>query len=323
MTAIVKANLCSAVRRKPFRICLIIEIAFTLILFAAQYAILEGNTSEIPADTCAFIMVGYISIFHAYIVANVIGTDYANGTIRNKMIAGFSRMQVYLAGFFTLAVLLLVNYVLITAVGVGAAYMIFDKPRMTLSERLPMLSFGLLTMLVETALFTLVAMLARAKASAITLCLILAFAGMMIGSVTDSCMYDNTLLPDFYDIRELPVDLQKIGIMGDINATDEELAESMAALDAYIEQGFITEEYYSVTNDNNYAEPARYLLLVMSDLLPASQLKGILNGYIFKTYHICPFGWENHAAFLVVADLALIAALNALGCAVFGRMKLK
>ncbi|MBU9728992.1 ABC transporter permease subunit [Diplocloster modestus] len=131
---------------------------------AVDMLLLSGYGLGGVITVAGFIMAVLCSIF--------IGTEYSDGTIRNKLVVGHGRMQIYLANFITCAlagiVLNLIYGILICAVGIP----IFGGFQIPPDTLLAMILDGLLVMVSYAAIFNLFTMLLGNKTTASVISLI-------------------------------------------------------------------------------------------------------------------------------------------------------
>ncbi|WP_405318752.1 ABC transporter permease subunit [Frisingicoccus sp.] len=147
------------------------------------------NWMQSNAHIYFFYILLYIGAIMAIFISSFLGTEYSDGTIRNKLVVGHARWRVYLANLLVVCVAgilfyctyFLVSIVCIPFLGVGLYSCLMQ----------PLLSFffGIIIILCYSALFTMIAMLDSAKARCSIISLILSLAlilgGMMIyGNVT-------------------------------------------------------------------------------------------------------------------------------------------
>lgn len=138
---------------------------------------------EYEAHSYFYFQILYIAVVIAIFACFFIGTDYSDGTIRNKMIVGHSREMIYLSFFFTvltaafffvLAYLLAVLLIGLPFSGVAVLTHVEAQPWRIMNF--------LLTAIAYAAIFTLLSMLDSNKARNVVVSLLLAcvliFAGL-------------------------------------------------------------------------------------------------------------------------------------------------
>lgn len=155
------------------------------------YALVAYNTRnlgqgwlEYEVHSYFYLWVLYIAVIIALFACFFIGTDYSDGTLRNKMIVGHSREEIYLsfllttftaAFFFVLAYLLAVLLVGLPLSGRAVLTHVQAQPWRLLGCGLVIVEYA--------ALFTMVSMLGSDKARNLVISLLIAviliFSGMM------------------------------------------------------------------------------------------------------------------------------------------------
>lgn len=127
---------------------------------------------------------GFLPMFGVFVAAFISlfqGTEYSDGTMRNKLIIGHSHIKVYLANLLTnyiaTAIILLVGF-FVGMVGVP----ILGWLEMETTEVVSYLVASLLMAGAWCAIFTLISMLTTNKAYAVVFCLILWLGFTFLGS---------------------------------------------------------------------------------------------------------------------------------------------
>ena len=170
-------------REKIFWIALAFMFVFGAFDATNRYsfaAYLEPGATFALDDYC-FSFHWVIGIVSAVVSSLFLGREYQDGTLRNKLIAGHSRGAIYLSGW-------LVNTAstLLLCLGCFLAACLFGIPAFGGFQGEPntilLLAFAsLLSAAVYAALFTMIQMLTRSRAAAVTLCILIALA-IMIGA---------------------------------------------------------------------------------------------------------------------------------------------
>lgn len=109
-------------------------------------------------------------VFTALLASGFLGTEYSNGTIRNKLIAGHTRKNIYLAslGICVLAytVILILHMFIISVLG----QWLIAPFRMNAGELMLFYLLSLLTGITFTSIYTIIAMLNQYKSASVMLC---------------------------------------------------------------------------------------------------------------------------------------------------------
>lgn len=143
----------------------------------------------VPFDGGFFVYVVFVVILASVFCSLFIGTEYSDGTIRNKIAAGHGRVTIYLANLLTvcMACLLFTAVYLLATLAVGLPVL----GSLTLSGGviLTTLLGTLATAAAFCALYTLTGMCVSRKSTGCILCILL-FFGMMIASTYLAAMLD-------------------------------------------------------------------------------------------------------------------------------------
>lgn len=116
-------------------------------------------------DSLMFAPFQIIGLFASCYTGMFLGTEYRDGTLRNKLVIGRSRTEVYLSNLtvsFTASLLTCAFSVLINlAVGVA----LFGAPEMTILQMLVTSGLGVLMLAAFAGIFTLISMLIPSKSA--------------------------------------------------------------------------------------------------------------------------------------------------------------
>ncbi|MCB6414617.1 ABC transporter permease [Dorea acetigenes] len=160
---------------------------------ADEYAQLSVEYS----NTDALIFVGglYLIFAAAVVVGLFVGTEYSDGTIRNKLSAGHARRDIYLSKLIVCAAADVVIYVVYILVVLGLGQILLGGTTFHVKEILVFGAAGITAMLAMTALLLLFSMSIQSKASGSVVCLlsaiILLFAALII--------YQRLEAPEYYE----------------------------------------------------------------------------------------------------------------------------
>lgn len=162
------------------------------------FAILQKRTLdqgfEATLEGGAFQYVAFIGFVTAVFCAVFVGTEYSDGTLRNKIIVGHKRSEIYLSTFIVCALTAAAVCILcmVCYLGLGAA--LLGGFASSLAAILPAAVCVIALSTCFSAIFTLIALLCHNKAASAVLCILLAlillFAGSFLLSILDE--------PEFY-----------------------------------------------------------------------------------------------------------------------------
>lgn len=184
MSKLLSANYMRLRKSTTFWICAISTLLISIVMIfmsadGAQAAAERGIVKTL--DDYYFQLAPYIGAITAVFISLFLGTEYSDGTIRNKLIVGHTRINIYLANFLTC----LTGGVIITALwfigGLPGIYLIGNF-EMGLSEVIAYLLVAIGIAAVFAAIFVWISTLSRNKAITVVLVLVLWVAMILAGS---------------------------------------------------------------------------------------------------------------------------------------------
>lgn len=166
MFKLLRANLVRLKKDKVFWFALILMLAYSV------YAVLSNGRQVVQMqyqdyeflDNLYFDLAPMVGIFFAVIISLYLGKEYGDGTLRNKIIVGHSRLNIYMANLLT-SFLIALSFVAVWLIGGLAGRIYMKEWRLSLSWTLLYVLMVLLLNFVLAAIFTLVGMLTTNKAA--------------------------------------------------------------------------------------------------------------------------------------------------------------
>jgi len=171
------ANMMRLKKNKLFWFGVILVAGYGIFNCCSVYRSLQKyeETMSYPIDNCLLAFMPVIGIVLSVVVSMYLGTDYSDGTIRNKIMAGRSRNSIYTANFLTCSVIGMVTYCLgllsVVLVGIPLLGGIHEEPLTVVK----LFAAGSLLVLANAAIFNLIAMLLSNKAHSAVVSILLAF----------------------------------------------------------------------------------------------------------------------------------------------------
>lgn len=203
MNKLLSAELVRVFKCFVFRLCLIFSAglgAFAIVMRwidirknADVYAQLSVEYSN--ADGLIFVGGLYLIFAVAAFIGIFVGTEYGDGTIRNKLTVGHTRSDIYLSKLIVCAVSNVIIHVLYILVVLGLGELLLGGTTFTAKELLCFTLAGILAMLALTALLLLVSMSIQSKAAGSVVCLLITII-MLFASLT---IYQKLKAPEYYD----------------------------------------------------------------------------------------------------------------------------
>ncbi len=174
MSKLFRANLVRLKKSKSLWICMAVTILFSAGFCLSQYRE-KINGYDVGPDTVFFSPYIVVGILIAIFCSLFIGTEYSDGTIRNKLVVGHSRNSIYLVNFMTCCVagfLMILAYLAVTcALGIP----LLGPLRIDIQTTLLWLLVGVLLTVAYAAIFNILSMLNQNKALVAVISVVLAF----------------------------------------------------------------------------------------------------------------------------------------------------
>lgn len=180
MAKLIQSNFLRLWKSKSFWVCVILTLAFAIL-----NAVLNFNSDDTSwMDETGSLIVDGISnsiLFSAIFSALFLGTDYACGTIRNKLTVGHSRAGVYLSSLITVISGTLIITIMCAIPSILKAIVWGKNLGMTTDKFLLNIAIIVCAMIAVSAIFTLLGMLISEKSLITTFTIVLSVV-MLIGS---------------------------------------------------------------------------------------------------------------------------------------------
>ncbi len=195
MSKLLSANFLRLKHSKLFWAGMILMFGFGALLVLSQYNMYVRYGYDVRLDS---VLLGYsilIGFLTAVFTSLFVGTEYSDGTIRNKLIVGHSRIAIYLANLVTMgaAALLFCLSCLTSTLAFGLP--LLGTPVTGLQTLCLMLFGSLLLAVAFAAIFTLVSMVCSNKAAVAIICLVLLMLLMIFSSWIVAMLAE----PEFYE----------------------------------------------------------------------------------------------------------------------------
>src|SRR5699024_3654263 len=195
MTALFSAMGFRLRRSKSFWCLMAFEGIVGLVIPILNYRNNLKFQQEIPLDSNSFAFVTFMVVLSAVLASLFLGTEHSDGTIRNKIIVGNRRHEIYLANLGTtyLGSLFLCACFLVPYLAVGIPLLGFYQT--DISVILLNLLTAAVLMLALVSIYTAFTMLNQNKAIVVAVCILLSFAILMAGAYVNAAL----AAPEFLD----------------------------------------------------------------------------------------------------------------------------
>lgn len=173
MSRLLSANFARLWRSGIFRLALAANVVFGVYLDVEKYFDIKRDPDYymalgeryLCADGIAFSGWLTLMLVAAVIIGSFVGTEYSDGTIRNKLMVGHKRSTIYLANFIVCAAASLILLIELLAVILGLGKFLFTASYMSVGEIISYTLSGCLTMIALSAILVFITMLIHNKAA--------------------------------------------------------------------------------------------------------------------------------------------------------------
>lgn len=186
MNRLLKANVSRLKKDTVFRVCLLFTLLYAIVTIVAGWRSMEINDTTIAIDALflnSFGVSGFLAvpgIVLAAFCSMFIGTEFSDGTLRNKLIVGHRRRAIYLSNFLTCAISgIFFNLVYLLAVSI-AGIPLFGGFQLETGTLLLLMFDGMLAIVAYAAIFNMLSMVLQNKTVCVCLCLIAVMASMFL-----------------------------------------------------------------------------------------------------------------------------------------------
>ncbi len=184
MSKLLRANFMRLKKDKVFWLCVLAIFSLAVFNMLNLYRQAKSGVS-LPVDsqdTHFFELLPFIGILAAVVISLLFGTEYSDGTMRNKIIVGSTRTSIYMATFVTSAIASTVVTLAWFAGGL-VCHPLLGAFNTTFIDLLLNVMTAILTCVALSAVFTFVSIACTNKAVGAVTAILLAFMLMIAGSL--------------------------------------------------------------------------------------------------------------------------------------------
>ncbi len=189
MSKLLRANCARVKKDKIFWLCAFLTAIVAIYVCGTRYIANRKYEANYSADEVMFLFFTFIGMICAAFCGLFLGTEYSDGTMRNKLMVGHRRNAVYLANLLTVFAATMTLCLIYAALALALGLPMLGAPRMGWQDILTLALCGVLVIAAFASLFTMECMLCQSKAVAsvtcITVFVVMLFASMMILSRLD------------------------------------------------------------------------------------------------------------------------------------------
>lgn len=180
MNKLLHADLVRLRKSKFFLTCIVAAFGFALFLVLLRYFEMKRYPNQ-GSGTDGLLTIGivYAPIIIAAFLGIFIGTEYSDGTMRNKLIVGHSRFCIYFANLITAVISSFIIFALYTITIISFGLMLIGKFSLPADQLIKILFLSFVSIIAFSSIFVLTGMIITSKAAGAITAIISAFILLM------------------------------------------------------------------------------------------------------------------------------------------------
>ena len=182
MRNLLRANFSRLGRSKIFYLAIIAMAGLAAFTTWNQWDEMRKYGAVVTVDYALFLSQVVYGIVAAIFVSLFVGVEYSDGTIRNKLLVGRKRVDIYLANFITSAAALAIVYAVSTAAALGLGTLLLEPSAVPAKHLWIAFGMGFFMVLAYAAIYNFIAMLLSNKTYTAIAAILLAFGLMICGT---------------------------------------------------------------------------------------------------------------------------------------------
>lgn len=171
-------------KNKVFFGCILVTIGIAIFMLISNYLDMKSYNAQISTSELVSNYLPMIGMFIAIFAGLFIGTEYSDGTIRNKIIAGHKKINIYLSNFIICSIIAILFQIIWAIFVLVIAIPVFGKPVIELNQLLITCFDSIMFIIAYSAIFNFVSVLACNKTISAVTCILLFF--VMLGVTVSS-----------------------------------------------------------------------------------------------------------------------------------------
>lgn len=197
MTKLLRANFARLWKSKIFWLGMAFMIGLSAFAVLARYRdkIVEPDFAFPTLDGLFFVGGVYIAIVIAVFISIFIGTEYSDGTIRNKLVTGHSRISVYFSNLIVCSAASLMMHLSYFVVMICLGFPLMGTLETPVNVVVPLVLCSMVTTVAFVALFLLLSMLIHSKSSGAVVTILLSFI-LLFATIT---IVNRLSAPEYYE----------------------------------------------------------------------------------------------------------------------------
>ncbi len=187
MSRLIHADLRRMRKNATFLLCALFMCGLGIVAVVMRYLDLrEDPNAYATADGFWFLGGMSMSIVLSVLVSLYLGTEYNDGTLRNKLIVGHTRGAIYAAAQLTCTVSAIFLHLLYILSVVLTSTLLLEPFKTPMSVLVQLTAVSLLTVAAMTSIFVAVAMCVSSRSSGAVVAILIALAMLMLAYTVES-----------------------------------------------------------------------------------------------------------------------------------------
>lgn len=181
MRKLMRANFERLWKNKLFWAGMAVMVLYCVFLSVGEYVNTRKYDAYIFAEYVLFGFLPVVGVLVSVFISQFVGTEYSDGTIRNKIVTGQSRNHIYLTELFGGAVMTVTVWIVSILTMVLLGFLLFDGFRMNMGHLMMLTILSLFSCLIYTSVFHMIAMICPNKTHTAIINMLLAFGILFLG----------------------------------------------------------------------------------------------------------------------------------------------
>lgn len=180
MNRLLHAGFSRFIRSKIVWLSLIALLGYEAMALNSAYSDSIRWEQTISVDNIIFMMMMLMGIVASVFCSVFVGTEYSDGTLRNKLVVGRSRSSIYLSNYILCAAGAVGIYLISVAVTAVLGYLLLAPPQIETAVLFQWILVGVMICLSYTAVYNLLSMLIPSKVYGAITCILIGFGFLIV-----------------------------------------------------------------------------------------------------------------------------------------------
>lgn len=179
MNKLLRSNLSRLWKNKFLWLVIVFMFGLGVFITVAQHLDMVNYDTINYFDENLLVYVAFIGCFSAVFCSLFSGTDYSDGTIRNKLVVGHHRSSIYLSNWLTSIIAAMVMTIAFLLSYCSLGCFLLESPVAQTGKMITLVFISIFTIIAFVSLFNMLSMLIAKKSASAIICL-LTFFGLLV-----------------------------------------------------------------------------------------------------------------------------------------------